>query len=179
LQQQTKGKDMQISKLEVKNISHYARGSEETPCYNATVYINGKKAVEVSNDGHGGSDRQHTYPEINISLLDINKWCVEKFGQETWEYNGKTYSTDLDLEHYCHQELYNWLDRKELKKELKGKYICFDEAKKEMFAFGKLKYKTENQDVVMKKMLEDRHPTSKCLNFLDFEEALNVWKEFA
>jgi hypothetical protein len=170
---------MQISKLEVKNISHYARGSEETPCYNATVYINGKKAVEVSNDGHGGSDRQHTYPEINISLLDINKWCVEKFGQETWEYNGKTYSTDLDLEHYCHQELYNWLDRKELKKELKGKYICFDEAKKEMFAFGKLKYKTENQDVVMKKMLKDRHPTSKCLNFLDFEEALNVWKEYA
>ena len=55
----------------------------------------------------------------------------------------------------------------------------FDEAKKEMFAFGKLKYKTENQDVVMKKILKDRHPTSKCLNFLDFEEALNVWKEFA
>ena len=48
-----------------------------------------------------------------------------------------------------------------------------------MFAFGKLKYKTENQDVVMKKMLKDRHPTSKCLNFLDFEEALNVWKEYA
>ena len=69
--------------------------------------------------------------------------------------------------------------QKELKKELKGKYICFDEAKKEMFAFGKLKYKTENQDVVMKKMLKDRHPTSKCLNFLDFEEALNVWKEYA
>jgi hypothetical protein len=55
---------MKIDKLELKNISHYARGSEETPCYNATVYINGKKAVEVSNDGHGGSDRQHTYPSM-------------------------------------------------------------------------------------------------------------------
>jgi len=55
---------MEIKTLEVKNITHYARGSEETPCYNATVYINGKKAIEVSNDGHGGCDRQHTYPEI-------------------------------------------------------------------------------------------------------------------
>ena len=38
---------MEIKTLEVKNISHYERGSEETPCYNATVYINGKKAIEV------------------------------------------------------------------------------------------------------------------------------------
>ena len=113
---------MQISKLEVKNISYYARGSEETPCYNATVYINGKKAVEVSNDGHGGSDRQHTYPECNVALISINEWCVKKFGQETWEHGGKTYSTDLDLEHYCHQELYNWLDRKTLKKDLLAYY---------------------------------------------------------
>ena len=39
---------MQISKLELKNISYYKQGSQETPCYNATVYVNGKKAVEVS-----------------------------------------------------------------------------------------------------------------------------------
>jgi len=170
---------MQISKLEVKNISYYARGSEETPCYNATVYINGKKAVEVSNEGHGGCDRQHIYPECDFNHQEINKWCVEKFGQETWDYKGKTYTTDLDLEHYCQQELYNWLDRKELKKELKGKYICLDEKTKEMFCFGKLKYKTENQDVVMKNLLKKRHPTSKCLNFIDFEEALNIWKEYS
>ena len=49
---------MQINKIELKNISHYARGSEETPCYNATVYVNGKKTIEVGNDGHGGCDRQ-------------------------------------------------------------------------------------------------------------------------
>ena len=37
---------MEIKTLDVKNITHYARGSEETPCYNATVYINGKKALK-------------------------------------------------------------------------------------------------------------------------------------
>ena len=90
---------MQISKLEVKNISHYARGSEETPCYNATVYINGKKAIEVSNEGRGGCDMQHTYPEIEERGLvqQANEWCVAKFGQETWEHGGKTYTTILIL----------------------------------------------------------------------------------
>ena len=87
-QQPTKGKDMQISKLEVKNISYYARGSEETPCYNATVYINGKKAIEVSNEGHGGSDRQDTYPEMHDFhptkhiLTLANEGCIKKYGKK-------------------------------------------------------------------------------------------------
>ena len=112
---------MQIKTLEVKNISHYARGSEETPCYNATVYINGKRSIEVSNDGRGGCDMQHTYPSIEERCLvqQANEWCVAKFGQETWEHGGKTYSTDLDLEHFCHQELYKHLDTKLLKRNMK------------------------------------------------------------
>ena len=173
---------MEIKTLEVKNLSHYARGSEETPCYNATVYINGKKAVEVSNDGHGGSDRQHTYPESGFRLQDIDKWCVKKFGQETWEYGGKTYSTDLDLEHYCHQELYNWLDAKELKKELKKKYLCIDEDKVEdkqfLVAWTR---KGNHMDDYFKNFLkkEQPHMVDKCLNFLPFDDALKLFKEYA
>jgi len=165
---------MQISKLEVKNISHYARGSEETPCYNATVYINGKKAIEVSNDGHGGCDRQHTYPEMQRGLLEeVNKYCVAKFGQETWEHGGKTYSTDLDLEHYCHKELYDWLDRKTLKKDLNAKFLCQED--KELFAYKKPKgYKEEG----FKSFLNENHPKAKCLNFMSFDDALKLYKEF-
>ena len=172
---------MQISKLEIKNISHYARGSEETPCYNATVYINGKKAVEVSNDGHGGSDRQHTYPESDFRLQDIDKWCIEKFGQETWEHGGKTYSTDLDLEHYCHQELYNWLDTKLLKKELKKNYVCVekDKTKDEEFLVT-WKRKGNHTDDYFKNFLKTDYPhmVEKCLNFMPFDQALELFKEY-
>jgi len=173
---------MSIVKLEVKNISHYARGSEETPCYNATVYINGKKAVEVSNDGHGGSDRQHTYSECDFRLQDIDKWCVEKFGQETWEYGGKTYSTDLDLEHYCHQELYNWLDAKLLKKELKKKYLCIEKEKDEKFIVSFKRNSTDKgHDDAFVRHLERKYPhmVDKCLNFLPFDQALEIFKEYA
>jgi len=172
---------MQINKLEVKNISHYARGSEETPCYNATVYINGKKAVEVSNDGHGGSDRQHTYPESGFRLQDIDKWCVEKFGQETWEHGGQTYSTDLDLEHYCHQELYNWLDTKLLKKELKSKYLCIEKEKDEEFIVSFKRNSTDKRhDDEFVRHLERKYPhmADKCLNFLPFDQALELFKEY-
>ena len=167
---------MQISKLEVKNISHYARGSEETPCYNATVYINGKKAIEVSNDGRGGCDMQHTYPEIEERGLvqQANKWCIAKFGQETWESGGKTYSTDLDLEHYCHQQLYDFLDRKALKKDLNSKFLCQED--KELFAYKKPKHADEDE---FRAVLNQRHPKAKCLNFMAFEDALKLFKEYA
>lgn len=172
---------MKIDKLELKNISHYARGSEETPCYNATVYINGKKAVDVSNDGHGGSDRQHTYPQCAFNLREINDWCINTFGKETWEHNGKTYSTDLDLEHYCHQELYNWLDAKQLKKEMKNQYICIDEDKVENKQFlVAWKRKGNHMDDYFKNFLkkEQPHMEDKCLNFLPFEDALKLYKEY-
>ena len=172
---------MKIDKIEMKNISYYKRGSEETPCYNATVYVNGKKAVEVSNDGHGGSDRQHTYPQCAFNLREINDWCINTFGKSTWEYGGKTYSTDLDLEHYCHEELYNWLDAKELKKELKKNYVCVekDKMKDEEFLVT-WKRKGNHTDDYFKNFLKTDYPhmVEKCLNFMPFDQALKLFKEY-
>ena len=173
---------MSIVKLEVKNITYYERGSEETPCYNATVYVNGKKAVEVSNDGQGGCDRQHTYPECQFDIRQIDKWCVEKFGQETWEYNGNTYSTDLDLEHYCHQELYKWIDTKALKKEMKKQYLCVDKKDDREFlvTFIKTSPSSPQKDHAFENHLKSKYPhmIGKCLNFLPFDEALEIYKEY-
>lgn len=41
--------------IELKNIKYFAAGSEETDCFVATIYIDGKKAGDARNDGHGGS----------------------------------------------------------------------------------------------------------------------------
>ncbi len=115
-------KIMEIKTLEVKNISHYERGSEETPCYNATVYINGKKAIEVGNDGHGGMDKQSQYDGFEHGIVQqANKWCINKFGKKSFTYQSddeeKECFYDIDLEQYCHDELYKWLDTKLLKKD--------------------------------------------------------------
>lgn len=40
----------------LKNIKINHKLSEETYCYTATLYLNGKKVAECSNHGHGGND---------------------------------------------------------------------------------------------------------------------------
>jgi len=171
---------MEIKTLEVKNLSHYARGSEETPCYNATVYINGKKAIEVSNDGHGGCDMQHQYPDIEERGIveQADNWCKKTFGQDSFTYTSdgeeEVCSYDIDLEQYCHKVLYDWLDTKALKKDLKGKYLFVE--KGQLMAYKKNANDTETS---FKHFFEKNHPNDKCLNFLKFDDALKLYKECA
>ena len=168
---------MEIKTLEVKNISHYARGSEETPCYNATVYINGKKAIEVGNDGHGGMDKQHQYSNEERAIVQqVNKWCIKKFGKKSFTYQSgkeeKVCSYDIDLEQYCHDELYKWLDTKLLKKDLKKKWLFVEDG-------HLMGYKRKGTDEEFKEFFEKNHSKQKCLNFLPFDDALKLFKECA
>lgn len=43
--------------ITIKNLKVNATLSEETTCYSATIYVDGKKFGETGNDGHGGCDR--------------------------------------------------------------------------------------------------------------------------
>jgi hypothetical protein len=52
-------------KIELKNIKYAAFASQETSCYEATIYIDGKKRGTVKNDGYGGSDNVHPWQLAN------------------------------------------------------------------------------------------------------------------
>lgn len=41
-------------KIELKNVKHSEFASQETNCFEATIYVDGKKAGSARNDGHGG-----------------------------------------------------------------------------------------------------------------------------
>ena len=47
--------------LEMKAIKFSEWASEETYCYQANVYLDGKPFSLVSNDGHGGCDRDYSH----------------------------------------------------------------------------------------------------------------------
>ena len=51
-------------KLELKAIKHTVWASEETHCYQASLYVDGKPVAIVSNDGHGGCDRDYSHPKF-------------------------------------------------------------------------------------------------------------------
>ena len=170
---------MEIKTLEVKNLSHYAKGSEETPCYHAMVYINGKKAIAISNDGRGGMDHQHPYDGFCHEDIKLaNEWCIKKFGQKSFTYqsdDGEEVCTyDIDLEQYCHDELYKWLDTKILKRDLKKHYLFVEGTELKGYK------KTSNDtDETFKQFFKQKHPNEKCLNFLPFDDALKLFKECA
>lgn len=48
---------MTKSVITIKSLKHSEFASQETHCFEATVYVDGKRAFIVSNDGHGGCDR--------------------------------------------------------------------------------------------------------------------------
>ena len=150
---------MQINKLELKNIKYFESGSRETPCYNADVFINGKKAIHVYNDGNGGCDAQLMIkPFTYTELRDV--------------YNYLNDQSEIDhepLEEWCHDRLYEYLDQKKLKRDMKTKFICVDKIKNELYAYNKKGHTNEFFQHHMKK----NHPQDVCLNFLAFDKA---WK---
>lgn len=45
--------------LELRNIKYAAFASQETACFEAAIYIDGKREGTVTNDGHGGCNDYH------------------------------------------------------------------------------------------------------------------------
>lgn len=56
--------------ITLKNFKHAAFASQETYCFQATVYADGKKVGVASNEGHGGSTFIHLNPELRASFTD-------------------------------------------------------------------------------------------------------------
>ena len=104
-------------KLEMKSIKHSVFASQETYCYEGYVYIDGKKSIYVSNDGHGGSDRQYTEDRVPHTIIrEVDEWCKKNLPK--WkmssDYNdAEEYDTSFEM--WCHNQVHLWLRSKELK----------------------------------------------------------------
>lgn len=150
---------MKINKIELKNIKYFASGSEETPCYNADIFINNKKAFYVRNNGCGGSDNHDIHePFTYKDLNDLEKYLIKQ--------NGETFEP---IDSWCHDELYNYVDQKKLKRDMSKKFICVNESKKELYAYAK----KGNTNIQFQDHMTKHHPNDICLNFISFDDA---WK---
>lgn len=155
---------MQINKLELKNIKYFESGSKETPCYNADIFINGKKAINVSNNGCGACDDIYAYPSFGLTQNGI---------KEFEQYLAKLQDDDFEpIDTWCHDRLYEYLDQKKIKRDMKTKFICINKNTNELFAYEK---NTGISDSAFQDHMDKNHPSSTCLNFLPFDQA---WKLF-
>jgi len=101
-------------KIELKNITYNERMSEETLCFVADLYINGKKVGECKNDGRGGGNDYRGYThEDNKIIAEAEAYCktLPKVKSETYNFEYQP-----TLESVIDDKLEEWLKKREEKK---------------------------------------------------------------
>ncbi len=137
-------------KLELKSIKHAQWKSEETHCYNANLYVDGKPFAIVGNHGQGGADSEDQDPRFkgnwSKKLREVEQYC-----REAYKFKGyKDVWINGSMEHACHVLLEDHLERKHYRPFLKQ--ICGITDGK-MWSYGKsdtVKPTKENMDRLRK-----------------------------
>jgi hypothetical protein len=158
-------------RLEWKNIKHTEWASEETHCYQASLYVDGKPVAIVSNDGHGGPDRDYAHPkfkgEYRAKMTEVHDY-FKSLPPSPFSYEGADgvlihSSLPPTLEAWSCDAVNDWLSARDLKKNLKKQFLFQFADKDVVFALKTRPSRAAGVTVI--------------LNDLPFEEALAIWKE--
>lgn len=170
-------------KIELKSFKHAEFASHETHCYEATVYVDGKRAFYASNDGHGGADfyeplhsirkdPKEARSEFDVVMAKIEAHCAtlpkwsSKFAVED--------NMDVDIEILIGDIINKKLTAKELKKSLKKKVLFITEDGIYQTAYGQKKPADQN----LIDMVREENPDALVLNSLAFDEALQIYTDW-
>jgi len=139
------------SAMELKNLSHNVTFSEETHCFRATVYLNGKRMFSASNGGNGGPnfyspsdfktgkeafeeamaitrEEAKRYTLKKIELGEDLQWAIDAFG------DGKS---DELIDWLIADLINEQLTLKEMRKVMKKKVIVYDPKSNDILELGK------------------------------------------
>lgn len=153
-------------KIELKSIKHAAFASEETECYSASLWIDGKKIGTVSNEGRGGCD---TFYGDWEAYRKADEWC--KANLPKWTLNADTDEThDTDLEMRCGELLGDWLTTRDLKRAM-GKKILFRKPDGNVYEIA---HKGQKDAAIA--MIQRDHPKAEILNTMALADALAIYR---
>jgi hypothetical protein len=161
--------------IEIRNLKFSAFASEETNCFEATIYIDGKRAGTARNAGHGGptdieprecAERLNAYaatlPKVVSDLVDEK----DPSGFFTYDPTGETIVDELVAEA---------LIERDLKKALAKRVLFTVPGKAGIFQTKALK-----ADVLARTLtdpaLVQKLKAEKILNLLPLAEALVLYK---
>lgn len=100
-------------KIELRKLKVMESLSEETTCYSADIYVNGKPAFLASNHGHGGSDDFHAVGDVTLSEVEL--WLKSQRPLKKLEVDGQT----MTFEHTLEDEVADLIHKDRTMKQLK------------------------------------------------------------
>lgn len=156
-------------KLELKNIKFYESMSEETNCFEADLFINGKKIAYVKNTGQGGSTDYHILDyKLQSVLHEAEAYCNSMPMKRSEEFDFEYQPT---LEHEIDDLFERWLKVKGDKKFLKDMEKGLIYGNKYMYTIITWKYpiKTllsmqQGREIIRKKIVQLRFEQETILN---------------
>jgi hypothetical protein len=160
-----------MNRIQLKNIKYAAFSSEETHCYEASVYFDGKKVGTVSNDGHGGSD--YEYPTDKAAWAKMEDYILSLPSEDVELGNGTTYNLLPSLEVICGDLVNDWLTAKDLKRALSKKVLFQKKGNDAVFETKAARNKATLNHWI--NQVAERDDTSEVLNLLPIEKALEIY----
>lgn len=156
------------AKIQLKNLKHSDFASQETYCFEASVYIDGKKAGTVSNQGCGGCHSYHPN-----SLYQSLKAEADKLPPIEWRLNEEVLTIQPDPDTLISELVTEALQAKDLKSSMKKRILFVGEG-------GEIFETKAVEAAVLAAQLKrsdlyDRLKTKTILNLLPFPEALSIY----
>lgn len=154
--------------IELKKITFNARLSEDSNCFSADLWIDGKKIGEVGNEGFGGPD---FFRGDRAAYDKADAWCKANLPSDTYE--GITIETDLEIKY--NDILVQTLIARDVKRLLKSKVLCYHEGRP-----GIYQYKWKGVKAVgpahIASVRKD-HPKAIILNELPLDKAVEIYRK--
>ena len=176
------------SRITLKSIKYTAWASQETHCFQAVIYLDGKRALNVENDGRGACNnywgiKDQTKSEELEMLTKCTKYgadFVKENRDLTMEVDGET----IDLSDMPDSELLDWLITdlvneqlclKEMKRCLKSKIHIFDAEDNNIYSFKQKPTPEAMSSCKREHSGEDKYWV--YLNDLSEQEAFKLWRK--
>jgi len=152
-------------KIELKNIKRAEFQSEETHCFQASVYIDGKAAGTVRNSGHGGPNEYHPH----------ELWeRLEAFAKKQPPVDYQTIELFKDADWVINDVLEAELIRKDMKAKMRQRILLWDAQKKELYQTNKIPNLTEKMVRDYAERMKKERPEVEVMNLMPLDEVVRI-----
>lgn len=169
-------------KVELKSFKHMASLSEETLCFSARLYVNGKAVADCSNRGHGGmTDVYPLKPEFRSLLEDVVAHYQNTVPKQTIEVGGKTEELDWSLDFIVDVLAGDAEATADLKRRLRNKTLFTDKDGRVFAINAPFDADGSKKGLTADRLAQigqrDGFVVDKILNALPLPDALKIFRE--
>lgn len=154
-------------KIELKAFKHSEFASQETNCFEANIYIDGKKAGWAENSGRGGMT--NIQPRACYETL---KQMTDTLPIKIVDYNGEKLELDNSPDTFIDELVIFALHEKDLKKAMKSKILYL--RKDQLFETNRLTA-SEMSFSLKQAGLKEKLNADEVLNLMPLAQALHLY----